>query len=503
MEAANVPPRITDEELAEALPAALERASLLEWRLEQVTLREKDLWLRLETERKAVAEGQQRVVELTARLQEVEASLAEARRGNAALTARLAGGDENAPPVAQRAHRDAVALARAWRREHHRAREQSQALIEARARLDVLEHAQVRFHSRLTDWQRQVAHGQHDVDLAEFIAELRAEIVRLSQVNAELREQLHIAQGTDTDPPLTSLAPPSAKAPSAPPLAKAPSAPPLAKVPSNVMSDTKTEIDRTRSETVTPMAAPIDSGESGRPLLSTSRYPEPISEPPSDPSDSGSEAPVDGLWSPNADVRRSTAAVLARKGGPEARSAVLAALPVAIDPVEMAHLLSHLARTGGLRDEINLKAYANHDDASVRAAAMDAAWAPEILAQGVRDTDPYVRRRALIRWIRLDPSGRAAGVTRAVRDPDPGVRRTACAALSGHTHEAAVMALLHAVDDPDASVRAAAVRALPVPLRHRLTDAIVAEPSRRRAALNGIRAERRSRATQERSLNAR
>ena len=51
----------SDDELAEALPAALERASLLEWRLEQVTLREKDLWLRLEAERTLGVEAQERI----------------------------------------------------------------------------------------------------------------------------------------------------------------------------------------------------------------------------------------------------------------------------------------------------------------------------------------------------------------------------------------------------------------------------------------------------------
>ena len=86
--------------------------------------------------------------------------------------------------------RDALALARALQRATERADQQAAALSHARDRLEILEHAQVRFHARLTDWQRQVATAQHDLDLAQFIAELRAEVLRLGQVNDDLRGQL-------------------------------------------------------------------------------------------------------------------------------------------------------------------------------------------------------------------------------------------------------------------------------------------------------------------------
>ncbi|MEM7679170.1 MAG: hypothetical protein AAF449_24590, partial [Myxococcota bacterium] len=180
---------MTEEDLADALPAALERASLLEWRLEQVALREKDLWRRLESERADHAKAQRRVADLTARVHPVEDSLAEARQVNAALTTRLAQSEETAI-TSPRAEREAMTMARAWQQAHQRAERHATSLREARERLEILEHAQVRFHARLTQWQRQVATAREDLDLAEFIAELRAEILRLSQVNRALRQEL-------------------------------------------------------------------------------------------------------------------------------------------------------------------------------------------------------------------------------------------------------------------------------------------------------------------------
>ncbi|MEL7368649.1 MAG: hypothetical protein AAFN74_07050, partial [Myxococcota bacterium] len=201
MEPVDRPPSATEEELADALPAALERASLLEWRLEQVALREKDLWRRLESERADHAEAQRRVADLTARVHQVEDALAEARQANAALTTRLAQSEETAssPP---RVEREAMTMARAWQQAHQRAERHAAALREARERLEILEHAQVRFHARLTQWQRQVATAREDLDLAEFIAELRAEILRLSQVNRALRHELSTRPETGEHAPV-------------------------------------------------------------------------------------------------------------------------------------------------------------------------------------------------------------------------------------------------------------------------------------------------------------
>ena len=443
MEHATPPSRVDvdDRELAEALPAALERASLLEWRLEQVTLREKDLWLRLEAERTAVADAQQRIADLTGRVQEVEDALAEARRANAALTARLAEAEDRVGQQSPRAERDAVALARAWRREQKRADHQTVALREARDRLEVLEHAQVRFHTRLTQWQRQVATAPQDLDLAEFIAELRAEVLRLGQVNAQLRSQLSDAPPAPSEEATTLPAP-------------------------SVIDDGPGLNDGLPSVGVAPM--------------------------------------VERLMSPDPEIRRRAATILSQNNSAEARSAILSALPLAANTEEQVHLLSQLARAGGPDQDDALMPYVQHTNPTVRATALDAVSAVSCLQQGAQDPDPYVRRRALIRWTQLAPNSVGSGLTRAVHDPDPGVRRTACAALAGHsTSTSTVTALLYAVDDPDPAVRTAAVRSLPPELRNRLSAAVVADPGLRRAALNVIRMERRTRASLESSSHAR
>ena len=415
--------------LVDVLPAALERAALLEWQLEQVTLREKDLWLRLEAERKVGAEAQQKVADMTARVHEVESALAEARRESAALTARLAE-LEGAPAVPDpNADRNAVALSRAWRQAEQRAEQTAQALEEAQGRLNVLEHAQVRFHTRLTEWQRQVATDRQDLDLAEFIAELRAEILRLGQVNVELRSQL-------------------------------------------------------RSD-VTERPQPMPSHVGGP-------------NPPGVPDES-----LDGLWASDANTRRETALALARDDGLLTLSAVEAALPQAIDADEQVLLLTHLARHGGIADDAMVDSYLSAESAAVRVAALEATQSTEKLARAAQDADPFVRRRALMRWLKVDPDGAATYLTRAVHDRDAGVRRAACAALAGRDDAACIAALLSAADDPDPGVRAAAVRALPIRLRARLSPTIQADPGHRRSALNAIRAERRARVGKERSSNGR
>ena len=437
--------RVIDQDLADALPAALERASLLEWRLEQVTLREKDLWLRLEAERTSAAEAQQRIADLTERVQHVEDSLAEARRANAGLTARLAEAEDRATSsISPRAGRDAVALARAWRREHHRAEQSALALKESRDRLEVLEHAQVRFHTRLTEWQRQVASERQDLDLAEFIAELRAEVLRLGQANAELRSQLEEAPRTsllpETEPSETTALP-------------APS------VVEECGGDAPTQ-------------APIAAIEAKDPSLAPA---------------------IEGLWSADPAVRHRSAASLSQNNSDEARRALASALPLAEGIEEQIHLLSQLGRAGGLDDEDAILPYLRHDNPTVRATALNTTSAVALLEECAADPDPYVRRRALIRWAQLAPDEARGGLTKAIHDDDPGVRRAACAALAGHAPTSAVMALLYAVDDPDPAVRNAAVRSLPADIRRQLNPGVLADPGLRRAALNAIRIERRTR----------
>ena len=479
MEPAEESSRAVDRDLADALPAALERASLLEWRLEQVTLREKDLWLRLEAERTAAAEAQQRIADLTERVQHVEDALAEARRANAALTARLAEAEDRAAhSISPRAGRDAVALARAWRREHHRAEQNTLALREARDRLEVLEHAQVRFHTRLTEWQRQVATERQDLDLAEFIAELRAEVLRLGQANAALRSQLEEAPASLSTPPEPALS--EATALPAP----------------SVVQEGSTETSATQ------VPAPAD--EARRPAPPSRLDPQTsVPHDPHGPHDPRLAPAIEGLWSADPAVRRRSAASLSQNNCDEARRALATALPLAEGLEEQIHLLSQLGRAGGLDDEDAILPYLQHDNPTVRATALNTTSAVALVEQCAADSDPYVRRRALIRWAQLAPDSARSGLTKAIHDADPGVRRAACAALAGHEPTSAIMALLYAVDDPDPAVRHAAVRSLPSDIRGRLTPTVLADPGLRRAALNAIRMQRRVRVSQESSTHGR
>ncbi|MEO1338820.1 MAG: HEAT repeat domain-containing protein, partial [Myxococcota bacterium] len=144
-----------------------------------------------------------------------------------------------------------------------------------------------------------------------------------------------------------------------------------------------------------------------------------------------------------------------------------------------------------------------HEVSAVRAAVVDLLHRGDLLAQGTKDADPYVRRRALIRWAQLDPEAARPTLTRAVRDDDAGVRRAACAVLAGQSEEAGISALLAAADDTDASVRTAAMRALPKELGRRLVPVIHGDARQRRAVVHALRAERRRFRRQETASNAR
>ena len=490
MEPVDQPPRTTEDDLADALPAALERASLLEWRLEQVTLREKDLWLRLETERTAVADAQERVADLTARMQKAEESLAEARRANAALTARLVQTENQSSAAPPRAEREAVALARAWRRAEHRANQQTAALEEAHERLEVLEHAQVRFHARLTEWQRQVATDRQDVDLAEFIAELRAEVLRLGQANAALKHQLRAAPSEIDRAPITPAASESGSDKPEHPTSSA-----------------------TLAARLRHALGPADPTSPGKPAEHDGLAPTalPDRSPPGPAKDEASQiglpsvpsSALDGLWSSDPADRQVALVAAQSLRGARGREALVATLPLATTSEEQIQLLNQLARLGGIDDETPLQPLLQSVEPMVRAAAIDVARRTETVARATDDGNPYVRRRALMRYLQVDAMAARPRLAQAIHDEDPGVRRTACAALAGHDHPSGVQALLTAADDPDVGVRAAAVRALPSDVRGRLPDAVCGNPALRRTVLNAIRAERRAQVARESSPHGR
>ena len=241
-----------------------------------------------------------------------------------------------------------------------------------------------------------------------------------------------------------------------------------------------------------------------------------------------------------------------------ARRALLDALTFIDDTAEVVFVLSELGRAGGIDNAARLTAYLRHPEPAIPGRGFGRAQSPHedalsrphedalsrphedalsrphedalsrphedalsrphedalsrphedalgvvtALRAAVEDGDPYVRRRALLRWVQLEPDSAGAVVTRSIHDADAGVRRTACAALAGYPGAAGVTALLCAADDADESVRRAALRALPPDLRRRLASALRGDAATRRAALESVRAERRL-VNRERPPNAR
>ncbi|MCA9550349.1 MAG: hypothetical protein KC933_09955 [Myxococcales bacterium] len=175
----------------------MERICFLDWRLEQLEATLQDAHARnqgLRRELSEVTAARQRDLSEQALLTD---RLTEARREVQSLEERLALSERGR--ASSEAH--ARGLDRRWmqrlgeeqahaERERQRAEVASRALADARQRLDVLERAHAEFFLRLEAWQRLLGRDPDRIDLAEFISDLRGEIVRLSeeQVGAHRRE---------------------------------------------------------------------------------------------------------------------------------------------------------------------------------------------------------------------------------------------------------------------------------------------------------------------------
>jgi len=170
--------------------ATLERVCFLEWRVEQLTCGLEDKERLLQQQRVQLAESAQREAEASARVSELERLLADVRREAVLLGDRrdIQADLEERFGDSERANVQAARLARALERERERASSTQRALEFARERIAILESGRERFFAKLIAWQR-MGQGQEGADLAQFIAELRAEVSRLSSENSALTDR--------------------------------------------------------------------------------------------------------------------------------------------------------------------------------------------------------------------------------------------------------------------------------------------------------------------------
>jgi chromosome segregation ATPase len=392
-------------------PAAVEAADrtfLLECRLDQLHSALQSARAEADQARTRLAEAVTREADYARRAADSLAELASAREEVALLHRRLEHSEalraETEGRLLESGARDEagelVRLRREEREQRRRADANAKTLSEMRARIEELMATRETLLTRVAEWQRVVRHGEPEaVDLSEFIAALRGDILELEHRNvlaaereAELREQLERAGFA-----AQAAAASSAAAQAAAPLSTAAEAEPQ---PNDVESAATVELDDN--------AALETSDET--PLL------EIVAAAP------GTPPPAEDL-----------AGALVEAGGAERQ-------------------IEQLRRLGKSREEsafYAIRRWATAPEPRVRAAAFEALGRhleedPERLEHhlrwGLADADPRVRRRVVL------AAATARGL--AIRplleplrlDPDPQVRRVIHEVLRRASSEAATPA---------------------------------------------------------------
>jgi hypothetical protein len=321
---------------------------------------------------------------------------------------------------------------------------QAARLQDARARLNALEAAHDRLFQRLLELHARAARGEPaELDLASFIAELRAEVQGLQALLARA------AARESGDPPRPH-----------------PDEPSRAEPPPGPAEGMRALIARLAAAEDGPLATHL-----AHKLLQAG---------------------------PRAERTRAAEGLLALLG---AGAAPLVATAAARAPEELrAGLLGALGAAGQPALWPMITGFLGDPGPSVRAAALDGAarlldaqpeavrqtW-PGLLSRCLADLDAGVRRRALVHASGLrgvDPGSLAAGL---LDDPDAGVRRVACAALAGTRQPLAQSALLGALLDEDGSVRAAAQRAAELLFGPPVADLLARPEAERRATVEALR----------------
>ncbi|BDG10248.1 HEAT repeat domain-containing protein [Anaeromyxobacter paludicola] len=367
---------------------------------------------------------------------------------------------ETARSLAARAQGEAT-------RSRQREVELSRAAAEARAqladaqsknaelleRVRLLEGERARFLSGLIEQARvqgapgaEGDDGEGGAELAGFIAELRAENVRL-----ERWKQAALSAGIALDDG------------GAAPLASLRAAPaPLEQVAARFEEEGRTAVSAAEARTL----------ESTLPTRADRAL---------------YEASMDDLASADAGARRRAADCLKALASRAAAPLVAAALGRERDEgVKIALLGSIAALAGDEAVDLAARELQDHRPA-VRAAALEAVnalakgRAEPHLAGALGDPSPLVRRRAALLLGFVPGPGADDALASALLDQDAGVARAAVSALSGRPSARAQGALARAVDHRDPTVRAAAARAV-ARWAGEVVDVTGTEADRRRAA---------------------
>ncbi|MCB9653896.1 MAG: HEAT repeat domain-containing protein [Deltaproteobacteria bacterium] len=515
-----------------ALDTAVERIRFLEWRLAQVEET-------LATERRALCTQRDA-------LRSAEARHEEDARTIEALRARR---EDEGPRTPH--------LEPEFEHEHEHEHEQEaqgepssraslepnlrSALEHAEARIEFLEQSREHIFRRLVQWQQAAdVSADPSIDLGEFIAELRAEILTLSKENAaasmreaELRSQLEAAGLT----PRPSSAPSSARS----------------SVPSSALSPTPPSAPYSSGFGLSPPASDRPRRRIGfvsLPPISMLEEREALPHPETVPDDEASARPMPSIEAGDADrtrgvakdtqvvarahvvpdsvgkrtdepapeerlpasarrlieeiqhgrsarARLTAAGTLVERTGPLAARPLIAALTTRGDPEEQTVLLRLIAQSGN-RDVVGeVIDQARSTSAPVRAAAWDAAIRlasdnPHVLQaaidEALSDVDARVRRRAVLSLAALEMPGLSERLIPLLFDHDAQTRRVVCVALGAFDTPATRRALASVLLDEVPAVRTAAAGALGRMLGEDLGAIAIAQDIVRRRAVSRLRA---------------
>lgn len=175
---------------------------------------------------------------------------------------------------------------------------------------------------------------------------------------------------------------------------------------------------------------------------------------------------LEELSSGDASVRKRASGCLKALGAGAAVPVLGAALGRERDAGARAAIVEALGGLGERAAAPLLERELGHEQAVVRAAALDAlaallgAEATPALSAGLGDESAAVRRRAAMLLGFAAGDGADEALSSALADADPGVARAAAAALGGRTSTRAQAALARALDHGEAAVRRVAARAV-------------------------------------------
>lgn len=501
----------TDHEDLEALAAAVERIGFLEWRLDQMAARLEAEREAVNVQRRLVSDAARREADASERIRALNTRLAEARAESARLADRAAQAEKTLREVERRGgggadgtqQRVAEAYARllATRRKDDA---DADALLRAQERIDRLERQQERFFERLVRWQHAASDGDRDaIDLAGLIAELRNETLRLSaeRSSTEATNRTLVRALADAGIEAPEVAPRTVAStpPSTPRWLEAPRA---STEPVGLSAmDAREALDRiegalSRAQATACFEALLDgtaerAAGAVEALLS-----------------SGGEAAAPALafvlrTSADFEVRDACLRGLATVPGPVAAQALLGARTDADWRIRAASVEAGLTRVdaglvqrGSAQDSRGDGASANGANgagATLASSAppngtLDAIDAPQtLLTVALNDSDPRVRRRAVLAAsgaTTFDPVGVLLG---ALDDEDAATRRAVATAIGARGDERALLALTRGLMDEDHAVRVGVARALSRRLGVTLNGVAEAGAAARRRAAQDLR----------------